>query len=184
MSSPDFFPDPLYKGSVTDHGLLTGLADDDHTIYFLADGTRTLTGGITQSTGLVNAFGKCRVGHGSGNAARFGHVDFTTSSNYAIQQDQDADNGGTLHVNAPSGSGGILLEISGGAVLTVSSATLLTAADAVNLALGTTTGTKFGTATSQKLAFYNATPIVQQTAVAVTAAGIHAALVNLGLITA
>lgn len=56
--------------------------------------------------------------------------------------------------------------------------------DATNLVLGTTTGTKIGTATTQKLAFYNATPIVQQTGVAVTAAGIHAALVNLGLITA
>jgi hypothetical protein len=35
-----------------------------------------------------------------------------------------------------------------------------------------------------KVGFYNTTPIVQQTGVAVTAAGIHAALVNLGLITA
>jgi hypothetical protein len=32
--------------------------------------------------------------------------------------------------------------------------------------LGTTTGTKFGTATSQKLAFYNATPVVQQAHIA------------------
>lgn len=35
-----------------------------------------------------------------------------------------------------------------------------------------------------KVGFYNRTPIVQQTGVAVTAAAIHAALVNLGLITA
>ncbi len=48
----------------------------------------------------------------------------------------------------------------------------------------TTTGTKFGTATGQKIAFYNSTPVIQQTGVAVTAAGIHAALVTLGLITA
>ena len=33
-----------------------------------------------------------------------------------------------------------------------------------NLILGTTTGTKIGTATSQKLGFYNATPVVQPTA--------------------
>jgi hypothetical protein len=36
----------------------------------------------------------------------------------------------------------------------------------VNLILGTTTGTKIGTATNQKLGFYNATPVVQPTAVA------------------
>lgn len=37
----------------------------------------------------------------------------------------------------------------------------LTIADAKNIVLNTTTGTKIGTATTQKLAFYNATPIVQ-----------------------
>jgi hypothetical protein len=31
-------------GGVTDHGALTGLNDDDHTQYLLADGTRALTG--------------------------------------------------------------------------------------------------------------------------------------------
>lgn len=34
-----------------DHGGLAGLGDDDHTIYFLADGSRTLTGDLIQSTG-------------------------------------------------------------------------------------------------------------------------------------
>lgn len=37
---------------------------------------------------------------------------------------------------------------------------------------------------SPKVGFYEATKVVQQTGVAVSAAGIHAALVNLGLITA
>jgi hypothetical protein len=36
----------------------------------------------------------------------------------------------------------------------------------VNVVLGTTTGTKIGTAASQKLAFFNATPIVQPAAAA------------------
>jgi hypothetical protein len=31
----------------SDHGALTGLGDDDHTIYALADGTRTFTGEVT-----------------------------------------------------------------------------------------------------------------------------------------
>lgn len=38
--------------------------------------------------------------------------------------------------------------------------------------------------TGKKIAFYGATPIVRPTGVAVSAAGIHAALVSLGLITA
>lgn len=38
--------------------------------------------------------------------------------------------------------------------------------DAANIVVGTTTGTKIGTATTQKIGFYNATPIVQGTAVA------------------
>lgn len=59
----------------------------------------------------------------------------------------------------------------------------MTIQDGYNVNVGTTTGTKFGTATTQKIGFYGATPIVKQTGVAVSAAGIHAALVNLGLIT-
>jgi len=47
--------------------------------------------------------------------------------------------------------------------LTIPAAGGLTFADANNIAFNTTTGTKIGTATSQKLAFWNATPIVQPT---------------------
>jgi hypothetical protein len=35
--------------------------------------------------------------------------------------------------------------------------------DAVDVAVGTATGTKFGTSTTQKMAWWNATPVVQQT---------------------
>lgn len=52
-----------------------------------------------------------------------------------------------------------------------------TVADAKNIILNTTTGTKIGTSTSQKLGFFNATPVVQQTG------DIGTALSNLGLIT-
>jgi hypothetical protein len=50
--------------------------------------------------------------------------------------------------------------------LTFEAAGGLTIADANNIAVGTTTGTKIGTATSQKIGFFNATPVVQQAAVA------------------
>lgn len=68
----------------------------------------------------------------------------------------------------------------------------ITIAGAKNIVLNTTTGTKIGTATSQKLGFYNATPVVQQTGCAVPtdlASSITAitvlrtALNNLGLTT-
>lgn len=54
--------------------------------------------------------------------------------------------------------------------------------DGKNITFDTTTGTKIGTSATEKLAFYNATPIVRPTGVAVDAASIHAALVSLGLI--
>ena len=50
--------------------------------------------------------------------------------------------------------------------LRITSAGVLQIADAGNITVGTTTGTKIGTATTQKIGFYNATPVVQPTAVA------------------
>jgi hypothetical protein len=50
--------------------------------------------------------------------------------------------------------------------LRITSAGVLQVADAGNITVGTTTGTKIGTGTTQKLGFYNATPVVQPTAVA------------------
>jgi hypothetical protein len=49
---------------------------------------------------------------------------------------------------------------------TSSPGSLLHLADAGDITVGTTTGTKIGTATTQKIGFYNATPVVQPTAVA------------------
>jgi hypothetical protein len=53
-----------------------------------------------------------------------------------------------------------------------------TLVDGGNFILGSTTGTKIGTATTQKLGFYNATPVVRQTAFTqtyATASATHAA---------
>lgn len=52
----------------------------------------------------------------------------------------------------------------------------LTFADATNVVLNANTGTKIGTATSQKLAFYNSTPVIQQSGNLITG------LSNLGLL--
>ncbi|MDQ3181412.1 MAG: hypothetical protein M3Q33_12930, partial [Acidobacteriota bacterium] len=40
-------------GGVSDHGELTGLEDDDHPQYFLADGSRALTGNLNAGGNLV-----------------------------------------------------------------------------------------------------------------------------------
>lgn len=40
---------------VTDHGALTGLADDDHTQYLLVNGTRALTGNIVTKQIVIDA---------------------------------------------------------------------------------------------------------------------------------
>lgn len=61
----------------------------------------------------------------------------------------------------------------GGVTLTTVGLTLTD----VNVALSATTGTKFGTATTQKLAFFNATPVAQQTGDVATA------LTTFGLVT-
>lgn len=50
--------------------------------------------------------------------------------------------------------------------------------DAKNIAVNATTGTKIGTATSQKLGFFNATPVVQQT----STTDLRTALINLGFV--
>lgn len=79
------------------------------------------------------------------------------------------DSGGTAQVTF--GNAGALTLSS---TLTVNGATV-TLADACNLVVNATTGTKIGTATGQKLAFWNATPVIQpasasQAAVSTTAA--------------
>lgn len=84
---------------------------------------------------------------------------------------QQANSGKGLIVQAAATTPGSLTEwqSNAGAVLaSISSVGLgtfagLSITDATNIALGTTTGTKIGTATSQKLALWNATPIVQPT---------------------
>jgi hypothetical protein len=48
----------------------------------------------------------------------------------------------------------------------ITSAGALQIAEAGNIQVGTTTGTKIGTATTQRIGFYDATPVVQPTAVA------------------
>ena len=77
---------------------------------------------------------------------------------------------GTPGVNDMPGKIAFLTSADGSASpterLRITSAGVLQIAEAGNITVGTTTGTKIGTATTQKIGFYNATPVVQPTAVA------------------
>lgn len=69
--------------------------------------------------------------------------------------------GGSVLIKiAPAGSTGASLN-SLVTLVTLDSGKTITLADAANLVFNTTTGTKIGTGTTQKLAFWNATPVVQ-----------------------
>ena len=47
----------------------------------------------------------------------------------------------------------------------------ITFADGLNISVSTGTGTRFGTATGQKLGFFNATPVVQRSAISAPSGG-------------
>jgi hypothetical protein len=79
---------------------------------------------------------------------------------------------GLINLGFFASGGASPLNLNGGA-LTVGSATI---ADAGNVAVGTTTGTIIGTSTSQKLGFFNATPVVQNT----STTDLRTGLINLG----
>jgi len=93
---------------------------------------------------------------------------FTDASNYTRGKLEWSSNVFRIGTEkAGTGSARALeLQTDGTTRLTIGTTGLFTIADALNIAVGTTTGTKIGTATTQKLGFWNATPVVQPTAVA------------------
>ena len=66
----------------------------------------------------------------------------------------------------PKGSNSTLVSEIATQTLTNKTFSGLTMSDAGNIILNASTGTKIGTATSQKLGFFNATPVVQQSNIA------------------
>jgi hypothetical protein len=109
------------------------------------DGTTRLTIG---ATGAATFSGSVNVG---------GQIRLQSANNTRLAQ---GGNDGDLQIfrNDASTPGQLLVgEITASGNLTISTKNIVT---------DTTTGTKIGTATTQKLAFWNATPVVQPTAVA------------------
>lgn len=68
--------------------------------------------------------------------------------------------------------------------LNINNASAITLGAGSNVVLDTATGTKIGTATTQKIGFYNATPVVQGTAIADSAGNITSVMTQLNLVLA
>lgn len=84
---------------------------------------------------------------------------------------------GEARVSTAGSDATSVVTVGGAQTLTSKTISGATITDATNVALGTTTGSKIGTTTSQKLGFFNATPVVQQSATT----DLGTALSNLGL---
>ena len=126
----------------------------------LASGNLRLTNGAAFSTansvirsissfaGSANQFETTRISSLTGAFANRGEIAFSTGDDTSLSEKVRIDYLGRLGIG------------------TTSPSSLLHLADAGDITVGTTTGTKIGTATTQKIGFYNATPVVQPTAVA------------------
>lgn len=134
----------------------------------------------------------------SPNRFTFRSNDFTTWGNNLLLQAANT-NGATLVGMAPHGTGSFCqLALYGGSDVNNESAVVLEAADTYNALVSTRRGTgttrelRIGLDTTflirmgpgNSLGFFGNGPVNRPTGVAVSAAGIHAALVSLGLITA
>ena len=132
---------------------------------------------IGAGSAVTTAYGlRVRSQSASGIGTAIG-VEVASGSHYAARLSGGATANLWLNSDTASVLGGIALGTARDTVIIRNSAgvvgvqgisvssTHITLADANNLVLGTTTGTKIGSATTQKLALWNATPIVQPTRV-------------------
>jgi hypothetical protein len=125
-------------------------------------GVVTLTNTNTDITGANSVFGQINfytADTSGGNTGIFAKITAESNGNFDGNGSRGMDlkfftGNVTIGANTPTER------------LRITSAGVLQVAEAGNIAVGTTTGTKIGTATTQKLGFYNATPVVQPTAVA------------------
>lgn len=91
---------------VTDHGALTGLSDDDHTQYLLADGTRSVSGDL-DVTGDVTIGGQVeiprQVSYGTRHLGTFYPLVGLGSANQRIFGDLISNTGKRYQITGPTG---------------------------------------------------------------------------------
>lgn len=111
----------------------------------------------------LESTGATTLGTGAGVTATLGNATGTIGffGATAVAKPASTDDLRTALINLGlyTTGGASPLNLNGGAL----SSGTHTLADAANIVVGTSTGTKFGTATSQKMGWYNATPVIQQT---------------------
>jgi len=150
----------LTAGTISGSGTsLTGVALLASSNTFTASG-QTISYTNTASSGTVNAIAITPTYNQTSTAG---------ATDFLINRTQTA-----------VGSGSQLFadfQVAGTSKFNVNNAGTVTLADAANLIVGTSTGTQIGTSTSQKLGFFGATPVVQQT----STTDLRVALINLGL---
>ncbi len=151
---------PTIVTSVTVPQIIGGTAvGSTVTIKATSNGSNTASASlfnfISSGTTPVLTFGDFG---GAGDNFFFSAQITPSSSNYWLRA--------TASVSYFNASSDLRMQIGGSNIIICSSTTAtmsqgITISDAKNIVLNTTTGTKIGTATGQKLAFWNATPIVQ-----------------------
>lgn len=163
-----------YGGSAnTGSGIKTGGAGGAFTFTTgyggaSSSGTTSNTGGNGGAYNFTTGVG----GVATGTAATGGNGGaFTIATGAGGAGATTNGNGGNITLTAgiagagagAAGVNGTITFNQGGSNKVVLASTGIVIGDAVDLVLNATTGTKIGTATTQKLAFWNATPIVQPT---------------------
>jgi hypothetical protein len=150
----------------TEDAVVTGsVATTVLTVTAVTSGTLAV-GQIITGTNVLPGTRIAALGTGTGGTGTY-----TVSQSQTVASTTITAGAPVFRVGTEKGTDGgtarpMELQTDGTTRLTVGAAGGLTVADANDIALGTTTGTKIGTATTQKLAFYNATPVVQPAAVA------------------
>lgn len=104
-------------GAASDHGALTGLADDDHPQYLRADGTRQLTGNLAAATGvtvdgvdLSAHAADANAHHAAVTASNSGISLSGQSVGVALASPSAIEISGGLRLNAIVGGNGLILD--------------------------------------------------------------------------
>ena len=113
-------------GGVSDHGALTGLGDDDHTQYLLANGTRSMTGILNLGNHIISNVDSISANNGS-----FGGIGLT--GDIDMNSNDITDVGDILGTNATQMDvGGLTIDYLGAQKVTIGN-TGMTLYDVLNL---------------------------------------------------